>query len=684
MTMTNDRRRQTQPFPSTAPKSPSSQASHSSAPPAGLNAAQQSAVRTLAGPVLVLAGAGTGKTRVITHRIAELIRTGVAPDRILSVTFTNKAAREMRERTTTILGRRLKSPPCVSTFHSLCARILREEITHLGYPQRYRIVDRSDQESLARGVLREIRVTEKSLRPGDLLSIISRWKSVGISPSQSADVADSDKEFLAAMAFRKYQEKLKSSGAVDFDDLLLLTEQLFQEFPEVLDRQRRKFAYVQIDEYQDTNGIQFRLIESLVQEHRNLCVVGDDDQAIYGWRGAEVQHILGFQSHYPDAQVYRLEDNYRCTDQILQAANRLVGHNRGRHPKTLRAHKFAQEAVRVLEYPDEQLEAEMVVREIRFLIQQKSVAPGDFAILFRTNEQPRLFESELRRTGIPYLLVGSHSFYDRKEIRDLLSYLKVISRPDDETSLLRIINTPARGIGPRTVEQLLERAVRDGMSFWKAVDTATQEGRLTGSVAPALQQFRRLLSGFRHRFEESPRQMETLLRELIHAIGYESEIEKQYKEPEQRLARSASVDEFVNSLSEYIGRSGQPTIDDFLASLALEDRAEEPDKDDQARENAVKLMTLHSAKGLEFPRVYMVGMEEGLLPHKRSVDATDREIEEERRLCYVGITRAKDVLTLSRAATRKRRGKVRGSLPSRFLVEMLPAEHVALHADIGN
>ncbi len=303
---------------------------------AGLNATQREAVQTLRGPVLVLAGAGTGKTRVITHRIVELIRSGITPSRILSVTFTNKAAREMQQRTSTLLERRSESTPCVSTFHALCARILREEITHLGYPQRFRIVDRADQESTARGVLREIRVTEKSLRPGDLLSIISRWKSTGINPGDSAESADSDRDFLAAMAYRRYQERLRTSAAVDFDDLLLLTEKLFREFPDVRLRQQQRFDAVQIDEYQDTNGIQFRLIAELVREHRNLCVVGDDDQAIYGWRGAEVQHILGFQSHYPEAQVFRLEDNYRCTDEILVLANRLVRHNRGRHPKTLR------------------------------------------------------------------------------------------------------------------------------------------------------------------------------------------------------------------------------------------------------------------------------------------------------------------------------------------------------------
>ena len=637
---------------------------------AGLNDVQRAAVTTLSGPMLVLAGAGTGKTRVITFRMVELIRSGIPADQILSVTFTNKAAREMQERTRESIGRKLKSHPVISTFHSLCVRVLREEIEQLGYPSRFRIVDRGDQESVARSVLRDIRVTEKSLRPGDLLGTISRWKSSAVGPAAAADASDNDLHFLAAMGYRRYQERLRATGAVDFDDLLLLTDRLFTEFPDVLSRWQRRFQHVQIDEYQDTNGIQFRLIAALVAEHENLCVVGDDDQAIYGWRGAEVRHILGFHTHFPEARTFRLEDNYRCTDEILELANRLVRHNRGRHEKTLRAHKSATEPVRTIEYPDEQLEAEKVVQEIRFLIQQKGVDARDIAILFRTNEQPRQFEAELRRREVPYILIGSQSFYDRKEIRDLLAYLKVIAHPTDEASLLRIINVPARGIGTKTVEKVHERAVREGQFFWDGVDMSKRDGDVPEKAVAALRDFRQLLSSFRRRFDESPHQMDVLLRELIDTIRYESEIEKQYKDPQQQLLRTAQLDEFVDSLSEYVERTANPTLADYLSSLALEGRDEEPDKEQQAAENAVKLMTLHCAKGLEFPRVYMVGMEEGLLPHKRSVDGTEENIEEERRLAYVGVTRAKDVLTLTRAATRRKFGKRRPSLPSRFLFEM--------------
>lgn len=637
---------------------------------AGLNDVQRAAVCTLSGPLLVLAGAGTGKTRVITHRIVELIRSGVPAERILSVTFTNKAAKEMQHRTRELLGGKQQSRPVISTFHSLCVRVLREEIEHLGYPARFRIVDRGDQESVARSVLRDIRVTEKSLRPGDLLGTISRWKSAAVAPEGAADTSDNDLDFLAAMGYRRYQERLRATGAVDFDDLLLLTDRLFRDFPDVLARWQRRFEHVQIDEYQDTNGIQFRLVAALVAGHQNLCVVGDDDQAIYAWRGAEVRHILGFKSHFPEAQVFRLEDNYRCTDRILELANRLVRHNRGRHDKTLRAHKTSADEVRTIEYPDEQLEAEKVVAEIRFLIQQKGVDPGDFAILFRTNEQPRAFEAELRRREVPYILIGSQSFYDRKEIRDVLAYLKAIAHPGDEASLLRIINVPARGIGTATVQKVHERAVREGNTFWDGVGVSRRDGDISEKVADALSGFQRLLRAFRHRFEESSQHLETITRDLIEAIGYEAEIEKQYKDPQQQLLRTAQLDEFVESIADYVERTAKPSLDDYLSSIALEGRDEEPDKEQQAAGNAVKLMTLHSAKGLEFPRVYMVGMEEGLLPHKRSVDGTTENIEEERRLAYVGVTRAKDVLTFTRAATRRKFGKRRPSLASRFLFEM--------------
>jgi ATP-dependent DNA helicase UvrD/PcrA len=635
-----------------------------------LNPAQRDAVTTLSGPLLVLAGAGTGKTRVITYRMVELIRSGIAPDRILSVTFTNKAAREMLERTRNLLGKRVKKKPLISTFHSLCVRILRQDISALGYPLKFGIYDRGDQESAARTALRNIRVDDSTLRPGDLLSIISGWKSLGITPDFAADHVDNDKEFLAAVAYRKYQGILRSSGAVDFDDLLLLTGKLFDDYPEILEKHQNRFDHVQIDEYQDTNGIQFKLISALVEKHQCICVVGDDDQSIYGWRGAEVEHILNFDRYFPGSKTVRLQDNYRCTENILHLANKLVRHNKGRHEKTLIAHKENNDTVIFREYPDELGEAESTVREIKYYSEELDIPLGNFAILFRTNEQPRIFETELRRQQIPYTLVGGQSFFDRKEIRDILSYLKALEFPQDELSLLRIINTPARGIGNSTVEKILKRAVRDGTSFWNIIPVLENEGELPKKAIFSLNQFHSLMKKYRTLLENNPQQMPAIATKLLEEINYESEIKKQYKDQQQQMARQGMIEQFIETIKEYVEQSSNPSIQDFLEEATLMDRDTESDKDDKTSGNSVKLMTLHSAKGLEFPNVYLVGLEEGILPHKRSIDGTDAEIDEERRLAYVGITRAMDRLSISRAATRKKWGKPRQTMPSRFLFEM--------------
>ena len=635
-----------------------------------MNPAQRHAVQTLSGPLLVLAGAGTGKTRVITHRIVELIRSGIQPDRILSVTFTNKAAREMQERTAALLGGRKGRKPLISTFHSLCVRILRQEIGLLGYPLQFTIYDRGDQESVARTALRDIRIGEKSFRPGDLLARISRWKMSGIFPDKAADHVEYDLDFLAAIAYRKYQQKLKDCGAVDFDDLLMLTNLLFERHPDVLTRQQQRFDHVQIDEYQDTNGSQFDLIQALVRPHRNLCVVGDDDQSIYGWRGAEVRHILGFQQHFPGATVVRLEDNYRCTDKILDVANRLVRHNPGRHEKQLIPHKFSEDDVRIFDFATENSEAEAVVREIKYLVEQEAVPPGEIAILFRTNEQPRLFESEFRRASVNYTLIGSQSFFDRREIRDLLAYLKTLAFPSDEVSLLRIINTPSRGIGSSTIEKLMAQAVAAGVPIWSIIDRPEAVDGLPAKAAAALTQFRDLIIRYRAKLQHEPKNMQQLLQDLIREINYEGEIQKQYKTADQQLARSEMLDQFLETVHDYVSRSDDPSASGFLEECSLTGRDEDTSSEDQLTENAVKLMTLHSAKGLEFPRVYLVGLEEGILPHHRSLESADSAIAEERRLAYVGVTRARDHLTITRAGSRMKWGKRRETLPSRFLFEM--------------
>jgi DNA helicase-2/ATP-dependent DNA helicase PcrA len=657
----------------------------------GLNQPQREAASILSGPLLVLAGAGTGKTRVITYRMANLIAHGIRPDRILSVTFTNKAAREMRERALKLIGKKFKQRPVVSTFHAYCVRVLREDIDSLGYPKKFTIYDRSDQESAARTALRDIRLGDGAMKPSDLINRISRWKMQGIQDYEASEHVEADFDFLAAMAYKRYQKQLRACGAVDFDDLLLLTLKLFKEFPGVLQRHQSKFDHVQVDEYQDTNGVQFQLIESLVLPHRNICVVGDDDQSIYGWRGAEVEHIINFAKYFPGTRTVRLENNYRCTDRILDYANRLVKHNRHRHEKTLIPHKKSGSAIRIQAFEDETAEAEGVVQEIGYLIRELGVKPKHVAILFRTNEQPRVFEQELRRQRVPYLLVGGQSFFDRREIRDLLAYLKAIDSPRDEVSLLRIINTPARGIGDTTTEKLIQMAVKKGTSFWDIVPEASASGAVPAKAQTALTQFRGLLERYAQAMHENPQQLAEICRRLMTEINYEAEIAKQYKEETQQETRRMILEEFINSIGQYVEKSEDPSLSGFLETTALMDREDEADRNEEQDKDAVRLMTLHSAKGLEFPRVYLVGMEEGFLPHKRSIDAdSEKDIAEERRLAYVGVTRAMDHLTLTRAKTRMKWGKRRDAVASRFLFEMqeqpgepLPEVHIEREEGVG-
>jgi DNA helicase-2/ATP-dependent DNA helicase PcrA len=633
-----------------------------------LNPAQREAVATLSGPLLVLAGAGTGKTRVVTYRIAELIRQGVQPARILAVTFTKKAAGEMQDRALALLGRRPVERPEISTFHSLCVRILRRNIRRLGYPEQFAIYDRGDQEHLARTALREIRVPEAALRPGDLLYLIGRWKCAGQRPADAAAVAASDKEHLAASGYRRYQEALKAAGAVDFDDLLLLTEELFAHHADARRAEAARFSHLLIDEYQDTNGPQYAIVKALAREHRNLCVVGDDDQSIYGWRGAEVTHILQFQRDWPGAKVVRLEENYRSTAPILDLANRLIAYNRHRHEKQLRSSRPGGEEPRILKLPDETSEARFVVEEIRDLTATGRAHCRDICILFRTNEQPRAFEQELRRVKVPYVLLGGQSFYDRAEVRDILSYLKVLDRPQDEAALLRIVNTPPRGLGKAAVAQLVDTAVGLGRPLWDALPDALRRPDLSPAAAKAVEEFRTLVEGLRARLASEP--LAEVARDLIRTIRYQDELARRYPEPAEQETRWNSVQEVVNSLAVYERETKRPSLSGFLQDTLLEGRDDDRDKESRLSRDAVALMTLHAAKGLEFPHVYLVGLEEGLLPHHRSATGDGAGVDEERRLCYVGITRAQDRLTLTMSLTRMKWGKPRPTIPSRFLFEL--------------
>jgi len=637
-----------------------------------LNLAQREAVETLGGPLLVLAGAGTGKTRVVTYRIANLIRNRTRPERILAVTFTNKAAGEMQERAAELLGKRLKVRPEISTFHSLCVRILRRQIERLGYPRQFVIYDRGDQEGAARQALREVRAPSEKLRPGDLLYLIGRWKTASVWPDDAAVQAQSEKEQLAAIAYRRYQDALKVAAVVDFDDLLLLTQELFTRFPDARRAEAGRFDHLLIDEYQDTNASQYRIVKGLAADHGNLCVVGDDDQSIYGWRGAEVEHILRFQHDWPSAKVVRLEDNYRTCEAILEFANRLITFNRNRHEKILRASRAGGLRPIILQCQDETDEAEKVIADIKLRLANPGIQPRDIAILCRTNEQPRPFEMELRRERIPYVLVGGQSFYDRREVKDILAYLRVLDNPSDEPSLLRIINTPPRGIGQSTVKGLVAQAVEQGRPLWELLCSRHTPCAVASSAADPVDQFRALIEDFRSCLGQT--RLAELATQLISRIRYQDDLARQYPDANDQQSRWASVQELVNALAAFEKRAEKPTLRGFLDEVALGERDEAGDKEAKLNRNAVALLTLHAAKGLEFPIVYLVGMENGLLPHQKSLDAEKNgdmsAIDEERRLCYVGVTRARDRLMLTLALSRMKWGKPRATEPSRFLYEL--------------
>ncbi len=645
----------------------------------GLNPAQRDAVRTLSGPLLVLAGAGTGKTRVVTYRIANLIRHGTAADRILAVTFTNKAAGEMRERISHLLGtpktvskrpgKNSPPTPVIGTFHSNCVGILRRHAKALGYPLKFTIYDRGDQESLARAVLRELRLPSTALNPSDVLAIIGGWKNASIMPAAAVSAARTDKEHLAAAAYRRYQEGLKIRGAMDFDDLLLNTEVLLNDHPEILAGEAARFDHILVDEYQDTNGSQYRIIRNLAAKHRNLCVVGDDDQSIYGWRGADVTHILNFRKDWPEARMIQLEANYRSTGAILQMANTLIAYNSERYGKVLRPHRPDGPRPRILQLKDEIEEAKVVVSEIKRHIQQNHYQPRDLAILFRTNEQPRLFEVELRKADVPYVLLGSQSFFDRREIRDILAYLKWIDQPDDEVSLLRVVNTPPRGLSPQTIQLLISRAVTRGESVWRVMNDISAIQDLTPAARRGIEDLRGILADISQAMTSGP--MSEAVQSLITRTRYLDEIRRLYDEPEEQESRTASIGEVTNAIAAYQIRNPAGDLGGFLAEIALAGKEMGSEKDKAAAQNAVWLLTMHAAKGLEFPIVYMVGMEDGLLPHSRAVKSgEEKDIAEERRLCYVGITRAQETLTLSMALTRMKWGKPRPTTPSRYLYEI--------------
>jgi DNA helicase-2/ATP-dependent DNA helicase PcrA len=630
---------------------------------ASLNPNQREAASTTEGPLLVLAGAGTGKTRVVTARIAYLLSLGVEATAILAVTFTNKAAAEMRERLAHLAGERARGIT-VGTFHAFCARVLRDHGHVLGLPKRFSICDASDQLSAVKSAMRELRVHETTMHPSAVLARVSLGKNRMETPEGFLAAGEGGRDQLVGSVWQRYREFLARTRALDFDDLLLETVRLLRDHEDVRAHYRKRYRYVLVDEYQDTNHPQYEIVRLIAGGHRNVCVVGDDDQSIYGWRGADIRKILGFPRDFEGAKVVRLQTNYRSTRPILDAANAVIRRNPSRHEKALESARGPGEPVRMVRLKDEVAEAQHVVREMRNLLRMEEARPQDFAILCRTQVQFRPFEGELRANGLPYVVVGGMSFFDRKEVRDVVAYLKLAANPHDETSLLRVINTPARGVGKASIDRVLAFATAQGIPASAAFERA---GEIEGLSAQSVEGYRKLRAAVDGSgLADAGENLVARLQRFLEAIAYRDEVTRLYPDPMTREARWAGVLEVLNFAENHVRRAAEPSLHGFLEELSLTS-GDTPTEDREVRRDAVTLMTLHAAKGLEFPHVFLVGMEEGLLPHARAV--AEGGIEEERRLAYVGITRAMTTLTMSFAFERAKYGRLARSVPSRFLFE---------------
>jgi len=674
-----------------------------------LNPQQREAVQAVSGPVLILAGAGTGKTRVITCRITYLIEQGITPDQILGVTFTNKAAREMQERVRRLIPRtltrshpsacsnslspetpRTETQPTICTFHSLCVRILRQHIEKLGYKRNFVIYDESEQLGAVKKILAQISAKGEKMDPAAVLAVLSKLKNGG---SQAGIFGDPSVRALAEHVRKRYESSLHACNAVDFDDLILLTLRLFSEHPDALENCRARYRYVMVDEYQDTNASQFQLVHALTREHRNLCVVGDDDQSIYGWRGAEISNLLDMEKHFPDVKVIKLEQNYRSTNTILSAANAIIKNNLSRRGKQLWSEKGAGQKIVLHTFSSDEEEAGAVVEQIEYARLSRRATWAEQAILFRTNIQSRPLETALRQAGVRYHLIGGQSFFDRREVRDFVAYLKMLINPNDDISLLRIANVPARGLSDVTMERLLgashERNCPVYAVMKNAAVTTTFQARVRlsiGAFVEFIDRTRRQLSlsepmsspglegNLGLSLSASAGMLGSWAGNFLNEIGYFEELRRSEKTPEAADGRLRNLKDLIATLDEM--REGTPgeRLEGFLDGIALDTEREE---DDQEPGNAVTLITMHSCKGLEFPHVYIVGLEDGLLPHSRSKQ--EGTLDEERRLFYVGVTRAMQTLTITHCSTRKKYGQSIPCHPSPFLKE-LPAELVE-HAD---
>ena len=600
---------------------------------------------------------------MITTRIAHLLSLGVDPGSILAVTFTNKAAGEMRERVKDLAGA-LAKEVTVGTFHAFCAKVLREHGQALGLFRKFAICDASDQLSAVKSAMRELRVHETTMHPSAVLARLSLAKNRMETPESFLAGGSGGRDQLVGSVWERYQEFLARTRTLDFDDLLLETVRLLRDHEDVRAHYRKRYRHVLVDEYQDTNHAQYEIVRLIGEGHRNVCVVGDDDQSIYGWRGADIRKILGFHRDFEGAKIVRLQTNYRSTRPILEAANAVIRKNASRHEKALESARGDGEPVRFVRLKDEMAEAQFVVGEMRNLLRLEEATPADFAILCRTQVQFRLFESELRANGLPYVVVGGMSFFDRKEVRDVVAYLKLAANPLDETSLLRVINTPPRGVGKASLDRVLAFATDRGISAAEAFDRAGEVEGLSPQSVEGYGKLRAALDA--SDLVQAGAHLVFRLERFLEAIAYRDEVRRLYADPMAREARWAGVLEVLNLAENYVRRSTDPSLSQFLEEVSLSGEDGPGEKKDTGR-NAITVMTLHAAKGLEFPHVFLVGMEEGLLPHARAV--AEGGIEEERRLAYVGITRAMTTLTLSWAVERAKYGRRAGVVPSRFFFE---------------
>ena len=626
-----------------------------------LNKEQRRAAETLEGPVLILAGAGSGKTRALTYRVANLIEHGVPAWNILALTFTNKAAKEMKNRVKQLIGEEQAEEAWISTFHSTCARILRRDIEKLGYSRSFTIYDDDDQQRVIREIMKQQNIDDRVLPVREVQGRISDAKNRMLTPDEWFRNSYRDRRCsMIHDVMCEYEKRMKDLNAVDFDDLLLKTLLLLADHPPVLEAYRRRFRYVLVDEYQDTNRTQYELIRLLTAESRNLCVVGDDDQSIYGWRGADIRNILDFEKDFPDAQVIKLEQNYRSTGNILDAANQVIAHNAGRKDKTLWTDHGEGERITVYCADDERDEAVWIAGQIQQL-QKNGISLAETAVLYRTNAQSRIPEEVFMQAGIPYRIFGGQKFYERKEIKDILAYLRVIANPADDISLSRIINVPKRAIGDTTVQALTEHAARQGVPLFAALSVPPEGlgSRAKNSVA----EFFRMMTVLCAMKESMG--LEEFVNEMIRMTGLEEQYRKE--DTDEAMSRIENIQEFRGSVHEFATLGDEQTLESYLENVSLVtdlDRAE-------GNSGYVTLMTLHSAKGLEFDNVFIPGMEEGVFPSGRSVDDEQR-LEEERRLMYVGITRARKRLYLTRASERMLYNQYNNNPPSRFLDEIPP------------